>query len=143
MRYLAIDYGTKKTGLALSDETGTIAFPHSIIPTTDHLANELVSLVDKEGVSEIVIGHSLDQAGQENDLMVAIHDLIGQLSLLVSVPVHLQTETFTSVEARRRPGFDGLAGRRQSSQRGRKSVSGQVDDRAAALILQRYLDKQK
>ncbi|MBU6491090.1 Holliday junction resolvase RuvX, partial [Patescibacteria group bacterium] len=68
MRYLGIDYGTKKAGLALSDEAGTMGFPHSIVPTTLRLIDELCALIAKEDVGAIVIGESRTLAGGENPI---------------------------------------------------------------------------
>ena len=58
MRYLGVDYGSKKIGLALSDESGTMGFPHSIVPNTPRLVEELCALIAKENIGAVVIGES-------------------------------------------------------------------------------------
>ncbi|MFT7557803.1 MAG: putative Holliday junction resolvase [Planctomycetota bacterium] len=142
MKYLGIDYGTKKVGLATSDDGGSLAFPYGIIANTPQLANELIKICDSEGIEEIVMGHSIDTSGLENKLMEDIHDLMGQLSLVIALPIHLQQETYTSMEARRPLGFGGQDHRRQASKRGKKKQQPKpIDDSAAALILQRFLEK--
>ncbi len=45
MRYLAIDFGSKKIGLAISDENGQMGFPHGIIPNSGRLIDEILSLI--------------------------------------------------------------------------------------------------
>ena len=68
MRYLGVDYGISKVGLALSDEAGTMGFPHSVITNTPRLASEVCALIKKEGVGAIVIGESRTLAGGENPI---------------------------------------------------------------------------
>lgn len=143
MKYLGIDYGTKRTGLAVSDENGSIAFPYKIIETKSSLANDLADIIEKEEIGEIVIGESKNNLGKDNKLMEDISDLIGQLSLSVGLPIHLEKEGFSSVEASRLTGFSGFEKRNQANQKGRVKSKSHVDDSAAAIILQRYLDKQK
>lgn len=141
MRYLGIDFGTKKIGLSLSDEGGNLAFPYKIIKNHPHVANDLSDIVEKENIQSIVIGHSKDTFGADNKLMEDINDLIGQLSLTTNLPIHLQPEEFTSLEAKRPPNFSGSNRRNQANQRGKLKTDKPIDHSAAALILQRYLDK--
>ena len=56
MRYLGVDYGSHKVGLALSDECGTMGFPHAIVPNTRELAGDLAALVAEQSVGAVVIG---------------------------------------------------------------------------------------
>ena len=56
MKILGIDYGTKRTGLALSDETGKVAFPYAVISNS---LDEIIKVIELEGVSEVVIGESI------------------------------------------------------------------------------------
>lgn len=136
MKFLGIDYGTKKIGLALSDVDGKIAFPHSVVTT--HKRNDIERLIEEEGVGEIIIGESLTKDGKENKVQEAIRDYAGYLGLRYGIPVHFEKEFFTSSEARwskkrKKP----VANPRR---RGSKEEA-PIDDSAAALILQRYLDK--
>jgi len=66
MRYLGIDYGTKRVGLALSDEDGRMAFPESVVPNTRKLLATVAKLCTLRGVEEVVIGESRDYKGNEN-----------------------------------------------------------------------------
>src|SRR3989344_294976 len=59
MRYLGIDYGTKRVGLALSDEGGNMAFPLAVVKNDAKLNDTIVSFVKEKQVGAIVIGHSL------------------------------------------------------------------------------------
>ncbi|MHB1769556.1 MAG: Holliday junction resolvase RuvX, partial [Minisyncoccota bacterium] len=68
MRYLGVDYGSSKIGLALSDEAGTMGFPHSIAPNTPRFFDELCALVERERIGAVVIGESRTLAGDENPI---------------------------------------------------------------------------
>lgn len=124
MRYLGIDYGTKKVGLALSDETGTMAFPAAVLKNTKALRAELCQLIESEKVGEIVIGHSLNRDGEPNAVQKEIENLITDLTLDTGLPVHLQPEQYTTQEALR------IQGRNE-----------QTDAAAAAIILNSFLTK--
>lgn len=126
MRYLGIDYGTKKVGLALSDEAGDFAFPHSILKNDRELFNEIQKICDQEKVEAIVVGYSLTQQGEENDVVDATNTFTEKLGRLLSLPIHKQNELFSSVEAHRY-----------------QVKKGDRDDSAAAIILQRFLDAKK
>ncbi len=112
MRYLGVDYGSSKIGLAFSDEAGTMGFPHSIISNTPRTVVELSALIAKENVGAVVIGESRTLAG---------------------VPVFYESEVFTSAEARRAPA-------KEAKSRAAKSRAA-VDASAAALILTSYLSR--
>ena len=126
MKYLGIDYGSKKTGLALTDESGKMAFPHSVVPTDAKLLKIIESLIMKEKVGEIVLGYSLNRDGKPNTIHAAAEELMLDLTLAVGLPVHLQPEQYTTQAAIQ------LQGRNT-----------QTDASAAALILDAYLIKQK
>lgn len=135
MRYLGIDYGTKNIGLALSDEAGMLAYPHTVLAASKNVIQDIADVVDQERIDEVVVGHSVDQKGNDNVVMKQVHDLIGQLSLITMKPIHLEKEMFTSLEASRQDISRPTA-------RKPKSKINKKDDSAAALILQRFLDKQ-
>ncbi len=124
MRYLGIDYGSKRVGVALSDEMGTMAFPHKVLPNTPALRKELEAIIEEKQVGEIVIGHSLDKSGQPNKVQAAIEGLITDLTLATGLPIHLQPEQFSTQAALQIQGRTDM-----------------TDAAAAALILDSYLTK--
>ena len=135
-RFLGIDYGTKRVGMAISDENGTLAFPNGIFPNDLSLFKEIEIILKKENIEEIVVGESLDFKGQPNILAQKIDVFISELQSRFNIPVSKQKEFLTSVEAR------GKAGKEKNNDRKtKKEISKKIDDSAAALILQRYLDK--
>jgi putative Holliday junction resolvase len=138
VRFLGIDYGEKRVGIAISDENGKLAFPKVILQNNSGLFDEIQKIVSNDHVSEIVIGESLDLSGKQNKIMNSIKDFVAKL-LVLRLPVHFQKEFMTSVEARGREGKEKHNARKVKKAESEKIKK--IDDSAAALILQRYLDK--
>jgi len=141
MRYLGIDYGTKRIGVALSDEDGKLAFPKEIVLNDANTFNRLGEIIKSEDIGEIVVGESVDFSGALNALSARIEVFILELKERFEIPVHKQKEFLTTVEARRHKGLGGQAGKSQTHSRVKQKKSGHIDASAAALILQRFLDK--
>lgn len=133
MRYLGVDYGSSKIGLALSDEEGRMGFPHSIVQNTPRLIDELSALIAKENVGAVVIGESRTLSGGENPIAKVARAFGELLAARTGVPVFYESEVFTSAEARRAPG-------KVEKTRAPKA-RGAVDASAAALILTGYLSR--
>lgn len=125
MRSLGIDYGTKKVGIALSDESGTLAFPKAILKNDHTLLDEIEHLCSEENVQTIVIGESRDNKGNENVLMQNVRTFVDLLERRVAAKVYFEPEYMTSTQVRREGG------------------AGRVDAGAATLILQSFIDRQK
>jgi putative Holliday junction resolvase len=125
MKYLGIDYGTKRIGIAISDDGGEFAFPKGILNAKTSI-QEIAALCLKEDIKAIVIGKSVASNGIENDIVPQTEAFKEKLVKEVSLPIHFQQESFSTVEAHR---YQITAGHR--------------DDSAAAIILQRFLDTKK
>jgi putative Holliday junction resolvase len=141
MKFLGIDYGTKRIGLAISDENGTLAFPKEIVPNDVNTMKRLGEIIQKENIGEIVIGESVDFSGKLNALSARIEVFILELQEKFTLPIHKQKEFLTSVEARRSPNAKAELTPSQVHSKVKQIKSGRIDASAAALILQRYLDK--
>lgn len=122
MKYLGVDYGTKKIGIAISDESGEFAFPKAIVAPDTAIA-EITALCQQEGIAGIVIGKSLASNGADNDIVPLTEKFKAKVEAATNLPVYFQQEGFSSMEAHR---YQTKAGNR--------------DDSAAAIILQRFLD---
>ena len=131
MRYLGIDYGSKKVGLAFSDEEGTMGFPFDIIPNDARLSDALALLVEKEKIGGIVIGESINFQGNANPIASPAHALGDELGARTGVSVVYEPEMMTTQEAKR--DFEGVHSHKR----------GNVDASAAALILTSYLSRSK
>lgn len=127
MRYLGIDFGTKRVGLALSDEAGTMGFPHATLQNTTRLLEEVRAVIAKEAVDAVVIGESRDFQGKENKVAQEAKEFARALTTQSGVPVFFEPEMLTTQEARR-------------DMEGARTV-GAVDASAAALILTSYLSR--
>lgn len=141
MRFLGIDYGTKRIGVAISDENGVLAFPKEIVPNDANTFKKIGDIIKKENVAEIVIGESVDFSGKLNALSGRIEVFILELQEKFKLPIHKQKEFLTSVEARRSKNGKKSLSPSQARSRVKQIKSGRVDAAAAALILQRYLDR--
>lgn len=141
MRFLGIDYGTKRIGVAISDERGTLAFPKEIVLNDKNTFDRLEEIIQKEKITEIVIGESVDFKGALNALSARIEVFILELGEKFHLPVHKQKEFLTSVEARRPKDGKKSVTYSEAHSKVKQIKSGRVDAKAAALILQRYLDK--
>ena len=125
MKYLGIDYGTKRVGVAISDDDGSFAFPKAIFETTKAI-EDITALAKTESIGVIVIGESVATNDKANELTTHVNGFKAKLALATSLPIFFEREGFSTVEAHR---YQVTAGKR--------------DDSAAAIILQRFLDKQK
>lgn len=143
MKYLGIDYGTKKIGLAVSDDRGTLAFPHSIIKNTKKIVSVVVSLVQQESIHAIVVGESTDLAGNDNVVMKDIAQFVEKLKKETNIPIHLEKEWMSSVAARAPMYSKGNIANESWSGKSNTQKKAAIDDKAAAVILQRYLDRKK
>jgi putative Holliday junction resolvase len=141
MRFLGIDYGTKRIGVAISDENHTLAFPKEIILNNSGTFKRLDDIIKKEDIKEIVVGESVDFSGKLNALSGRIEVFILELQEKFDLPVHKQKEFLTSVEARKAGNTKKGLSPSQAHSKVKQIKSGRVDASAAALILQRYLDK--
>lgn len=140
-KFLGVDYGTKRIGLAISDESGILAFPKEILLNDVHTFENLFQIIKKENIREIVVGESVDFSGKLNALSARIELFILELKEQFQLPVHKQKEFLTSVEARKAGINKKSLNQKQTHSKIKQIKSGRIDASAAALILQRYLDK--
>lgn len=131
-RYLGLDYGTKRIGVAISDGLGLTARPLEVV-TRDELADYLRHLVEEYPVEGVVVGLPTGLAGHEGDSAIGARRLAEDVGELLGVPVDLVDERFTSRMAEKSLLEAGMKRRR------RKET---VDKVAAAIILQTFLDRQ-
>lgn len=126
MRYLGIDFGSKRVGVAISDETNSMAFPYVVIPNDEKLMEEIERVVSKEKITNIIIGESFDYAGTPNKIMKSIKDFAATLEQKTKLTISFEPEFLTSVQA------EHLQGKNKMH-----------DASAATIILQSFLDKRK
>jgi putative Holliday junction resolvase len=135
MRILAVDYGHVRIGLALSDESGTLAKPLYIIPHVSRVvdAAQVAERAAAHGAGRIVVGVSYDEDGMLNTAGHSAARFADALRQQTALPVVLWDESMTTQDAR---------AVRMSMGVSRKKRAGHLDEVAAALLLQNYLDAQ-
>lgn len=132
-RILAIDYGKKRTGLAVTDPLRITANPLLTIETKE-LINWLQTYFEKEKVDMVVIGHPTQMNGEESESMNYIRPFIGNFKkLFPTIPIAMYDERFTSVLAHQAM----ITGGMKKKDRQDKAI---VDKIAACIILEGYLD---
>lgn len=124
-KLVGIDFGTKRVGVAVSDESGSVAFPKTTLANDRGLLPTLVALIRTENASSVIIGESQDMNGKDNTVMTAVRSFVSELENAVAVTVHYEPEFYSSREARR------------------EGQQGSVDAQAAAIILNSFITRTK
>ena len=133
MRRLALDIGERRIGVAVSDPSGRVATPLTVLDTRE-LARDaapLRRLVDDYEPAEFVVGLPLTLAGDEGPQAASVRATVRRLIEPMGVPVTYHDERFTSTDAERAMAAAGADS---------KARRGSVDMVAASLLLQSYLD---
>ncbi len=135
MRILAVDHGEKRIGLAISDLTSTIANPLTVFEHVSRLvdAAQVADIARDHQVELIVVGQSFDEEGKPNLAGRRAARFADALKTQIQIPIVLWDETFSTQTARAVRIELGVS---------RKKRAGHIDELAAAVILQSYLDQQ-
>ena len=132
-RILGIDYGERRIGLALSDTMAVIARPLTTV--THHAAGEwqqpLLNILEEQEIGAIVVGYPLNMKGEKSAQTRQVDRFIEALKKITSLPIHTYDERLTSVAAKRSLALQGIKTGHNK---------GAVDQTAAAILLQDYLD---
>ena len=135
MRVLAVDHGEKRIGLAISDPTGTIANPLTVIKHISRAidAAQVATIASEHEVGLIIIGQSFDEDGKPNLAGRRAARFAEALRGQTDILVELWDESFSTQKARAARIQMGVS---------RKQRAGHLDQLAATVILQSYLDAQ-
>jgi putative holliday junction resolvase len=136
MRILSVDHGEKRIGLALSDETATIASPLKVIEHVSRAidAAQVADLAIQNNVGLIVVGQSFDEDGNPNPAGRRAGRFADELKNQTNIPVELWDESFSTQDARATRIQLGVS---------RKKRAGHHDILAAVVILQSYLESKR
>ena len=137
MRLLALDFGERRIGVAVTDPTLTIASPLTTLtrrfgrrpPWAD-----IEQIVREREVAEIVVGLPFSLDGSESEWTLKVREFARKLGERTGLPVHLIDERLTSVQAEEVVRQSGLS-------KSKREEKGRIDSTAAALILRSYLDQ--
>ena len=125
MRLLGIDYGTKRVGIAISDESAFIAREFSVLSPKEFL-KRIPKLVDEQEIGKLVVGLPLNMQGKHSKKTEEVVSFISELEKILNIPIVSSDERLSTVMAHRLPG--GRA---------------KTDSLAAQIILQNYLDSER
>jgi putative Holliday junction resolvase len=133
MRILGLDHGSKRIGVALSDELAMIAQPQQYLPAQPlaECLRQLKEIIDSRQVGEVLVGLPRNMNGTYGPAAESVRAFIEALQQVVTVPIKTWDERLTSTQANRALIETGL---RREQRRER------VDQTAAAILLQSYLD---
>ena len=135
-RILAIDYGRKRTGIAVTDTLQMIAGGLTTVPSGE-LVGWLVNYVSKEPVERFVVGLPKQMNNEPSENMKYVEIFVAQLKkALPDIPVEYYDERFTSVMAHRVMIDGGLKKKKRQDK-------GLVDEISAVIILQSYMENKK
>ncbi|MBR9975461.1 MAG: Holliday junction resolvase RuvX [Bacteroidetes bacterium] len=134
-RTLAIDYGERRVGLALSDELGIIASGIGTVNNDPLLLSRLLTLLAERGVARIVIGLPLTLKGADGDIARVVRAFAEQLRGAANLPVQLIDERFTSSLAQQAIRDMGVGKKKRRDK-------GKIDEIAAVILLQGFLDSE-
>ena len=132
-RILAIDYGTKRTGIAVTDPLQIIASGLDTVPT-EGVIDFLKKYFETEAAEKIIVGEPLHADGNPMEITKKVYDFVEKLKkLFPQIPVHLQDERFTSKTASRLILESGAKKKKRQD----KAL---IDKVSAAVILQEYME---
>lgn len=125
MKYLGIDYGEKRVGMAMSDTDGKMAFPKVVLENNNKLIENIEGLCKESSIEAIVIGESKDYKGDDNKINPKIISFKRDLFAAIKLPIYLEPEFMSSMQVEKTFGKTDM-----------------LDASAAAIILQTFMDKE-
>ncbi|MDP6339210.1 MAG: Holliday junction resolvase RuvX [Candidatus Marinimicrobia bacterium] len=133
-RFLGIDHGQKRVGLALSDPLKIIAKPYKTITYTnvEDLCGQIQHIIDEQMVERIVLGLPKGMQGQNTKQTENVSQFGEHLKSVLNIPVVMEDERLSSISAKK-------ALIQQDVKTGHNK--GRIDETAAAIFLQQYLDR--
>jgi len=134
MRYMAIDYGRKRTGLAVCDRDETLASPLTVLEGQKNLLQRILEVVREENIDAIVVGLPVNMDGSKGPQARLVEEFAGRLCSLVDIPVQFHDERLTTFAAREKLAPVGMGGRKKGKF---------VDAVAAAEILESFLEQKR
>lgn len=132
-KFLGMDIGTKRIGIAITDSSKKIAFPYEVIPFKDEnlLLIKIRDIIVKENIEKIIIGDPINIQGQRSTLTGKIYEIIEFLKKNLNIDIELYDERYSTKTAHKDLRTANINYKRQ------KKI---IDKIAAAIILKNYLE---
>ena len=135
MNYLAIDWGEKRIGLAHADELGiALPLPAAVAASKKERMRHIESMIQQKKADTLVVGYPLNMDGSVGFKAKEVDGFIEELSKRFHLPIHRVDERLSSHSVEQ-----GLKGQKKKPSR----QSGEIDSRAAALILQDFIEERR
>ncbi len=133
-RFLAIDFGLKRIGLALSDPLSIFAYPFKTLLNDKNLWNELTKIIKDQSVKKIILGYPQKENGDPGSITGEVIKFKKQLEVKFHLEIILHDERYTSLIAK-----ENII--KSVAKKSKRRDKGLLDRNAAAVILQDYLDE--
>ena len=133
-RILGIDYGSKRVGVSVSDPMGVLSQGVATVRNDAHLFDRLVAIIRDQDVRTIVVGMPYNSEGRKGTKATEVDEFIERLRCVTSVDIETWDESYSSVNAQRVFIESGM-------KRKKRQQKHRVDEMAARLMLQEYLDQ--
>jgi len=132
-RILGLDFGEKRIGLSISNQTGKLALPYGVITnsTERQSIREIKKICQKEKIKELVIGLPITLKGKEGREVEKVRQFAQKLKEATQLSIIFEDERFSSKQAEK-----------VLKERGAKGRKGKIDTLSAVLILNQYLEKE-
>jgi putative holliday junction resolvase len=134
MRFLCIDLGDKRTGLAVCDDNETIASPIGVVEGGGNLYDQVIDAIKRYQAKALVFGLPLNMDGSEGDRAAIVRKFAAELSEKIKIPVFFQDERLSSYSAQNQLSGTGLT---------HKKKKNRMDAVAAAEILKEFIASRK
>ncbi|MDR2430238.1 MAG: Holliday junction resolvase RuvX [Puniceicoccales bacterium] len=137
--FLGIDHGDRRIGLSFGDDIGVaVPVPAAVGGSEDERLRHIGGEIRRRCVTDLVVGYPLNMDGSEGPRTVVVDAFIARLEALFGLPVHRVDEGLSSVEAE--GSFSSRQRGRSVRERRRHRSTGELDSRAATVILQDFLN---
>jgi putative Holliday junction resolvase len=133
-RIMAIDYGTRRIGLALTDPLFTFAYPFKTLPNDSSFFNELRKIINEQNILKIILGYPLKESGESSSITEEVLKFKKKLENAFKLEVVLKDERYTSSIAKE-------IINKTVTKKSKRRDKGLIDKSSAAIILQDYLDE--
>lgn len=127
-KFLSVDVGEKRLGIAMADSDTRLAFPVVTIDVDGSEIDKLVQIIESEDIDELVVGYPRNQSGEPTKQTEFVEDFVQSLDL--DIPIKFQDESVTSIEAENK-----------LKSHGKPFTKADIDKLAASIILQDYLER--
>ena len=124
MKFLGVDYGDKRVGIVVSDEVGVFAFPRAVLQNTGKIFDEIKKICVEEEIEKIIVGVPISFSGGQSAQAGKVFAFVKSLKSYIAIPIENENEIFSTKAA-----LDMGASKEK------------IDQSAAAIILQSYLDR--